>query len=110
MTRNPAGEIPADARKLAVAWVRHELGPERQVVGARAVPFDGGTIYHFRTDGHPAVRLELVVNADGSFQGPKRIGAHERRRQAAAVRRIEGDPVAPRTRYIDDQRRRWGWR
>jgi len=112
--RTPAGEIPVDVRKLAVAWVRREIGAERQIVGARGLPFDGGVVYHFRTergaDGAPVVRLEVIVNADGSVQGPRRVGSHERRREARAVRCIEGQPVAPRTRYMDTEYKRRGWR
>jgi hypothetical protein len=50
------------------------------------------------------------VNDDGSIQGPKRIGANERRRQAQAVRHVEGRPVKRRTRYMDTVYERRGWR
>jgi hypothetical protein len=85
--------VPAEVVMLASAWLRRTFGAPRAILGGRGVRFSGGTAYHLRAErppGDPALRVEVVVFDDGTIQGPRRLGSHERRRVALAVRRVEG--------------------
>ena len=85
--------IPSPGVRLASAWLCRTFGRGRVLIGGRALPFSGGVAYHFRAShpkDSPALRVEVVVNDDGTVDGPRRIGSNERRRAAVAVRHAEG--------------------